>query len=224
MKKTSTVFLSPEGDWTKLGDASVLRLNELSPLILYIEYIFPHFTLLSDKERMTHLKHIRDTDNLFNTAWYNNRKEVDSEEKRCAAKFIAALKQLPCLLRDGEPKPVSNFCDPSEPIFAVFLTDDNFPPDHVTDTKWLSFFRKIGLRTTATKEEFVTFCSRIADGNQRNILDSSKILMEYLFKNVNWHNEAEFLTIVSEIPFVCAETLKDLHWIVPVANLSLIHI
>ena len=218
MEQTSTVFISPSGDWNKLGDASALRLKEVSPLLVYNKFIFPFFNLLDNDERMTHLKHIRDTECLFDQAWY---KKTGKEVDRCCIEFISALQSLPCLLKNGELQPITAFCDPNKPIFGLFLTGDSFPPQNLTDdTKWLHFFRKLGLRTKATMEEFISFCERIAEGKQRNIEESSCALMEYVFENSCWHDKVEFLNKLSNIPFVCANRLEDLNWLVPVAHVD----
>ena len=76
IEQTSVVYLSPSGIWKNLGDSYTLQLNEISPLLVYTQFIFPHFHLLSDEKRITHLKHIRDTECLLDTEW-NNRNEKD---------------------------------------------------------------------------------------------------------------------------------------------------
>ena len=220
IKETSVVYLSRMGTWNNLGDSYALNLNEISPLLIYIQFIFPHFRLLSNEERMTHLKHIRDTESLFNTAW-ENRKRNDhiGRDAQGSTDFIDALKKLPCLLKNGVLQPISEFCDPEVPILGLFLGDEYFPPDDLTKgSKWLCFFRKLGLRRKATKEEFIDFCTRVAAGNQQHIQESSQVLMEYLFATTSWHEETQFLNKISNISFVCTERVKDLGWIVPAAN------
>ena len=219
IEQTSAVFLHPTDIWTRLGQPSALGLAEISPLLIYIRFIFPHFHLLSDDERMAHLKLIRDTESLFNTA--NSRAKIsgkNNEDVILCTNFISALKKLPCLLKKGELRPVSDFCDPSKPILGLFLSDESFPPNYLTDDKWLGFLRKLGLRTKPSMEEFVNFCMRVAEGKQRHIKESSQALMKFLFENSSWHSEVEFLNNVSTIPFVCAIRLQELSWIVPAAS------
>ena len=215
IEQTSVVYLSPSGIWKNLGDSYTLQLNEISPLLVYTQFIFPHFHLLSDEKRITHLKHIRDTECLLDTEW-NNRNEKDW----CIyGDFIDALKHLPCLPKNGELQPISMFCDPDVPVLGIFLGDECFPPDDlIKDSKWLHFFRKLGLRKRATKEEFTNFCRRVATRNQQHIQESSWALMECLFETSRWHEDVQFLNRISEIPFVCTECVKDLNWIVPVAS------
>ena len=223
IEQTSVVYLRPSGNWNRLGDRFTLKLDEISPLLVYTKFILPHFHLLSYQERMTHLEHIRDTESLFNTAWDNRNKKDIREAGICkwSVDFIAALKKLPCLLKNGELQPISEFCDPDLPIFGLFLGDDSFPPEDLTkDSKWLCFFRKLGLRKKATMEEFISFCTRVATGSQKNIQESSQALMECLFETTSWHEEEQFLNAVSKTPFVCTEPVKDLDWIVPVASVE----
>jgi len=61
----SVVFLDRDGDWNKLGHKSDLGIQEISAEDLYINYIFPVFSLLNEDERYTHPKHIREC--LFDT-------------------------------------------------------------------------------------------------------------------------------------------------------------
>ena len=223
IKQTSVVYLSRVGNWNKLGYRNTLNLKEISPFLIYTNFIFPHFHLLSDKGRMSHLKHIRDTESLFNTAW-ENRKRKDHIGREGVYKwsidFIDALKKLPCLLKNDVFQPISEFCDPTVPIFGLFLGEEYFPPNDLTnDTEWLHFFQKLGLRRQATKEEFISFCTRVATGNQQHIQESSQALMECLFATSSWHEEMQFLNRISEISFIiCTEHVKDLSWIVPVAS------
>ena len=218
IKQTSVVYLHPLGNWNKLENNDTLQLNEISPLLIYTKFIFPHFHLLSDEKRIIHLKHIRDTERLFDTAW-NNRTIKDIGGVSIYSDFIDALKHLPCLLKNGKFQPISMFCDPDVPVLGIFLEDECFPPDDlIKDSKWLQFFRKLGLRQKATKDEFITFCRRVASDNQQHIRESSWALMECLFETTRWHNNVQFLNKISEIPFVCTEHVKDLNWIAPVAS------
>ena len=220
MEQTSTVFLNPEGVWKNLGNASELKLNELSPLSVYVEFIFPNFHLLNDDERIAHLKLIRDNRDLFQRAWSAFRNKDVREENRQSTHFIDALKNVPCMLKNGKLQPVSQFCDPDVPLLSYFLDDNSFPPKKLTlkGSKWLPFFRKLGLRTKATMEEFTNFCTKLAEGKQQPISESSQSLLEYLFGETIWHSNVQFLSTISKIPFVCAEPVKDLDWISPVAN------
>ena len=219
MKKTSTVFLSPRGDWTILGDATVLGLCELSPLLVYTKYIFPHFDLLENEKRVFHLKILRDSE-MFKKAWQSSKSKDNNRE---SIRFINALKQLPCLPKGENLHPIHDFCDPESPVLRLFLGDDSFPPDNLSERKWLNFFRKLGLRSEATQREFITFCSIVGEGRQAHIKEKSLALLENLFQNEDWHNDLQFLECVVEIPFVCAEPLEDLSWIVPVVDVDSTH-
>ena len=222
IKETMVVFLKVDGMWRKLGEASTLGIQEISPLLLYVRFIFPHFHLFTDQDRMKHMLHIRDTEDLFITAWHESQAEADSERKRESIQFIKALKQLPSLLMANQLKPISEFYNPNIKLFSTFLHDSYFPPKTMRDLKWLEFLKKIGLRVKATEEEFLNFCERVSSANCDDILTASKVLQEYLFAEDDWHDDShsEFLSNVAVIPFVCAENLKHLAWIVPCTDVE----
>ena len=214
----TVTFLRPGGVWTKLGEASVLGIMAISPLSLYMRFIFPHFQLFSDEEREQHLQYIRDSPELFNKALHDSKADNESEEKIEGALFIAALKRLPCLAKNGTLKPICQFCHPSTKVFTLFLESYEFPPKKFQDTKWLLFFSHIGLRQKVTQEEFLAFCQKIVNGDHSDVLEASKSLLDYLFKEDQWHYQADFLKQVSKVAFVSVDLLKDLAWIVPVAE------
>ena len=217
LEKTATVFLKSNGIWRLLGDHSLLEINYISPLILYVKYIFPYFHLFSEDERHQQLLHIRDTSQLFDTALHDSELEDDeSGRKKEGELFVTALKHLPCLMKDGDLKPLSDFCDPDIDVFETFRESFVFPPSRYSDKKWLKFFRKIGLRQKATQEEFITFCNDVSSGRHKKLMFASRILLNYLFNESDWHDHFLFLSKVSQIAFVCAEPLKQLSWILPV--------
>ena len=215
---SENVFLPVTGTWTKLGGATVLGVENMSSLVFYMDYIFPRFHLLSDDERVDHLRFIRDTPQLFDAAFHDSCADYDDNRKNESAKFINRLRQLECLKKRDHLRCISDFCDPTAIIFEMFVEKHEFPPESLSDEKWLEFFRKIGLRTEANQQEFISFCKRVASGGLKHISEASRLLLEYLFKKKNWHNDGRFLFEVSQITFVCAEDLKDLACIVPVVG------
>ena len=139
LKQSHVVFLETEGIWNRLAPASVLGIIEISSLEVYTKYVFPQFQHLNDDDRLKQLQHIRDQ--LFSNAFIDN-KTGESHEQRAlvASEFIPALKQLPCLPKDGTLKPVCEFCDPKVSIFVTFQESFRFPPDELSNNKWLEFF------------------------------------------------------------------------------------
>ena len=210
INQTAVVFLDRNGLWTTLGEATVLGIKAISPQLLYIQFIFPHFSLLNEQDRLKHLQHIRDTPELFNSALHESQAKDDSERKREGQCFVNELKKLPCLIKAGQLRPISDFYNPNIDLFTTFLTNQYFPPTTMRDSKWLTFLNEIGLRTKATEEEFLTFSRRVSKADCADVFKASKVLLEYLFKEDKWHDNADFLEVVSGIPFVCAENLKQL--------------
>ena len=216
------IFLPADGDWSQLGTGKeLLQIRDISPLSVYTEFIFPKFSNFSHDERISHLKHIRDTEELFKTAFAVS-KSKSLQGKNEAALFVAALQQLPCLPVNGVLKPLCEFCDPDEKVFKLFPDNVYFPPKELQNAEWLPFFRNIGLRTKPTKEEFTLNCQRITNGKHSELLAASKILVEHLCYEEDWQEDEMFLREISNIPFVCAQKLPRLAWIkspIPAKNI-----
>ena len=212
VKEANVVFLQKDDVWTKLGSASVLGIQDMTTLQVYSRYIFPHFGLFNEEEQLKHLQHIKDS--LYDDA----ERESESnrhQESSIAIKFLSALKALPCLMHNGILKPVSDFSDPDIEIFCTFSESFLFPSKEISAKQWLVFFRKIGLRTEVTTKEFIHFCRKVSSGEHRELRKASSVLTYYLFGAKEWYKDFTFLHQISEIPFVCTETLSDLSRIKP---------
>ena len=216
LRREPAVFLKQDGVWSKLGPPSLLGITEITPTEVYVKFVFPNFGLLTDEDRLKQLQHIRDQ--LFSDAYKSSKftGDMHTEGALIASQFIATLKQLPCLPKEGILRPVCEFCDPKAPIFFTFPECFSFPQDELCDDKWLEFFRKIGLRTSVTQDEFLQFCRRVSIGDHTKLREASSVLLRYLFQFTEWYEQYEFLSQVSEIPFVCAEKLERFSWIRPV--------
>ena len=214
VKKANVVFLIRGDVWTKLGSASVLGIQDLTPLQVYTRYIFPHFGLLNEEEQLEHLRHIRD--GLHKDAEGDSESKTNPEKRSIASQFLSALKALPCLMHNGTLKPVSEFCDPDVEIFSTFKEHFLFPSKALLTKEWLMFFRKIGLQTEVSKEIFIQFCHKVSTGGHKELRKASSVLAKYIFGAKDWYQDLTFLHEISEIPFVCTEALPDLSWIQPV--------
>ena len=215
-------FLDKAGAWAKLGPSN-LGIEEMPEEDLFIKYIFPAFTQLSETERFQHLKHIRDS--LFMT----NKLRMDSGfmiDCTLATQFIGALKDLPCIGQEGSRlRCVSEFSTHEKEIFRAFSEHFQFLPECFTRDKseypkWMEFFCAIGLRQTINKQEFLQFCQETADGKSADPRNASSVLVKYLFSteatNGSWYKDSIFFSGVSRIPFVCTEGVQKCSWIHPV--------
>ena len=210
VKETKCVFLKPGGMWRKLQvQQSVLGIKTIAALHVYTFYIFPHFYLLNETERLQQLKHIRD--HLF-----DNAKGMSELNYQHCLDFISALKNLRCILHNDTLKPISDFSDPEVELFKTFGDSFLFLPEELSNEMWLEFFRKIGLRTKVSMEKFTEFCQTVSKGRHKNLQKASSVLLAYLFQAKEWHDKKDFLRQVSQIPFVCTETLPHLNWIKPI--------
>ena len=204
------VFLTADGDWTCLKANQALGITPISPFKLYNEFIFPTFHKLTRKQRMLHLEKIRDS--LFENAEHSKNslysKDINAE------KFLKGLTKLCFLPRaDGTLGPVHDFAHPKKTIFTTFDKHFTFPPADMQDDKWLSFLKKIGLRTTITTKEYLQFCFEVHAGKHSRLKPASLALVDYLFQEKEWHNEQYFLGQVSNIAFVCVDPLPGVNWI-----------
>ncbi len=209
MQNSGCVFLKSNGMWKKLlVRPLVLGIKNVYTEEVYTQYIFPHFHLLSSKERLEQLLHIRDQ--LLDDAM--TMSEVDG----ITLEFIDTLKRLPCIPYNGTLKRVSDFSDPDIKIFTTFPDSFLFLPEELSSKEWLEFFRKIGLQTEVSMEIFIKFCWKISKGNHEDLREKSSVLLTYLFQATKWHENKDHLRKVSQIPFVCTETLPHLSLIKPI--------
>ena len=223
VKTSTTVFLKSDGAWSKLGPATALGIDVLSPLSVYTKFIFPYFSQMSDRDRLKHLQHVRDTPELFSTACYDSEAVVKSDRQADALSFMDALKELPCIRKDGTLRTVSTFCDPDILLFKEFTDIYDYPPEDLSDKKWLKFFRKIGLKMKVTKQEYINLCKEVANNRQRrNASKASTALLKFLFDRDQheWHRDATFLEEVSELAFVCTDPVKKYASIVPAVRIG----
>ena len=215
----STTFLKKYASWSELCSPSELGIEDIATEDMYVQYIFPHFHLMSESERYEHLQHIRD--DLF----YTNKNNVSHRNlsvKQRAVSFINGLRKLECIGEDGHPlHPVNHFCDHEQEIFTTFSQHFKFLPKYFTSNPletyhWMRFFRALGLKTTISHDEFVIFCNETAEGRHADVRKASSVLIKSLFSaKPEWYDHPGFLSKLSRIPFLFSEKLPSLCWIVP---------
>ena len=207
---TDLVFLKPHGAYSTLRVNKELQIWTITAEEAYVRFIFPKFFKMCKQHRYSHLKHIRDN-------------SLMSQEDVSGVRFVSELKKLACIGDDGKPlKPVSDFYTHQKKIFKTF--PDYFqtlPQDLLKGevTKWLPFFKKLGLRKTVTAEVFATLCRDVAGGKlKENTTAGSEVLVQYLFsvkeaKSHGFHENIRLLKSVSTIQFVCPVPVPELEWI-----------
>ena len=215
IRGTDLVFLKPLGAWASLGVIIELGIQTITAEETYIKFIFPNFSKLSKKERYSHVRHIRDY--LFATNYAIHKNDYH------ASRFVSELVRLLWIGDHGHSlKPVSTFHTYQKEIFHAFPEHFELIPKEVYqgDKKvWMSFFQKIGLQQTVTKNTFAALCNDVACGKLKEVTRaSSKVLLDYLFskeeaKHHGFHSDKRFLARVSEIAFVCPVSMLELDWI-----------
>ena len=221
------VFIKANTKWSSLGSSEQFLITTISAEKLYIQFIFPHFHKMNPKERYVHLQFIRDRfyNNIEYLSKITDKKGLHSDfccKISEACEFKSAMKTLPCI-GESNLHPVSTFCDHTVKIFQTFPSHFMFLPDEYRDEcreekEWLSFFRKLGLIQCVTKEEFIQFCQKTADGKVKDIRACSTVLLDHMFSykvRKDWENDRHFLNRVSEIAFVLPEHVPELNSVVP---------
>ena len=219
LSETSAVFLPEDGMWTKFS-ADTIGATLIYPMKLYVDYLFPHFHLLSKGDRLRQLEHIRDTEELFEAAHVKCKmKRFSSEPAESIEKeFLEGLGRLPIIMNNGELACIGKFCDPRNSVFKHFPNKYNILPDAFNDDKWLSFFEEIGLKMKPTLGEYEEFCHHVSSGNHGDVIKASQALLDCLFKTHDWHKEESFLHEIREISFVCVDALDQYSGIHPAST------
>ena len=204
-----TVFLDPRGPWKTLcNDISSLGGQELDRKDIYTNIIFPLFCQLLSNERGEHLRYIKNT--MYRDIVY------ESERENAASTFLKRLKALKCLeSKSGVLSSIANFSDHTASIFTSFPTHFDFVPEEYKKHEWLHFLRGLGLRVTITCEEFKRFCKLVSQGQHTDLVNASKVLVNYLFSKSTqeWHNNDSYLAEIGNISFVQVDPLISLKWI-----------
>ena len=211
----STVFLDTMGPWKALSsDIFNLGGQELDKRDIYAQIVFPIFHLLTSKDREEHLIYIKD--NMYQDLVHEN-KHHNTKRRSAASNFLFRLQDLKCLKsKSGALCSIKNFADHTVPIFAAFPTHFELVPKEYTDPdKWLEFLRGLGLRITITCSEFKNFCKLVSQGQHSDLVEASKVLVNYLFSKSaqEWHNNDSYLDEIGNISFVQVDSLISLRWI-----------
>ena len=213
----TVVFVKPNGSWTKLGSATQLSIMIIEEEDLYCKFIFPRFQLLNESERYQHLKHVRDHfQTTINTALDSTSTECQQNVKIKAQNFYECLAKLKCISSgNSELVTVSCFGDHTKEIFH-FSVNYQILPCKFHSEEWLSFFKKIGLRQSLSKEEYLHCCNQTAESSDYN--DNSTYLLEYLFSDEVrhiWYDDQCFLNKVSTIQFIKRVDASKVDWVLP---------
>ena len=210
----SVVFLPLNGHWKTLcNNIYILGGQDLTERDLYMKFIFSNFELLTSKERMEHMRHIKDT--LFYYATH------ESEHNHCdgyasAVQFLQALKNLPCLeTKNGDLHPIKKFSNHNMPIFTTFSDHFDFVPKEYKEEEWFEFLKALELQCVVTVVEFERFSELVQSGRHTNVSKASSVLVSYLFSDLSkeWHLKPRCLLNIASIRFVQVTNLRNLEWI-----------
>ena len=216
LEGSGAVLLDCRGVWRDVFQPSDINVHEIQTEELYNKYIFRHFNSLTEDQRYTHLKYIRDV--LYRQC-YDTIKSHLSEATE-AKEFIRNLKSLKCLGPDHSPlRTISDFYDHTKNIFSLSTELFTFLPAYFRsgneeENRWLKFFRKLGLKVCMTEEDFERLVQKVVRGQCDDIRSASNTLIQFLFDNPK-HFTLAFLHKVSGMPFVPVRELKHLTWIAP---------
>lgn len=204
--KSGTVFLETNDIllplYAHLGCATI------SVLDVYCTFILQHFEYLSPEARTVHLKHIY-KEYLRDDAPSN----IANDDR---TKLLDSLKNLSFIGdKEGELHQASDFYDPETVLFRVMLPEEKLPPRAGTlfrESEWLSFLRKLGLKSEVTKDIFLEFAHQVAhegkDTSSMSALTKSKVMTQHLF-SMDSRERGKMLEDISEIPFVAPEKVSS---------------
>ena len=221
LTNSEAVFLTTDGPWKKLTDPGTLGIEAINPFHLYIWYLFPLFYRLTEEERIEQLLHIKE--NLFELAKISSKYSTEPVSA-IYQEFIDGLKNLPVLLQNGKPSCVSGFITERHSIFELFPDNYTRLPEALRSPEWISFLEDIGLQMEPTQREFEDFCHQISKGCHSDVKKASGALLSCLFRMYDWHEDENFLSRIGKIPFVCANTVEDLGWILPACKVNVHYI
>ena len=205
------IFLTETGMWERLGSLKVLKIKTLTTEELYCKFIFTCFLFLSEKDRYSHLKYIKERLFVKNLMFKGTTYSYGTF-------FLSEVEKLCCIgTRTDNLKPISSYCNHEIDIFSTFSEHFVFLPNLFKNSEiwdeWLEFFKKLGLKQTVSQQEFLQFCKEIANGNHANPARAADVLLSYLLSDSEKHRDDIFLNQVAQIPFVPTKPPPKLTWI-----------
>ena len=205
--KTGTVFLERNDSLQNLFD--YLGCATIGVRDVYCQFILQHFEYLSPEARMVHLQHIFQQYIKHGTSG----SDFTEEDKEV---FMESLKDLNFIEdREGGLQSASEYYDPENVLFRVMLPEEKLPPRAGTlfkESDWLTFLRKLGLKSEVTKEMTLEFAQKVAyegkDTQSASALTKSKVLTEHLL-TMQTPEKPKILEDVAEIKFIAPEPVSQ---------------
>ena len=205
--KTGTVFLERNDSLQNLFD--YLGCATIGVRDVYCQFILQHFEYLSPEARMVHLQHIYQQYIKHGTSG----SDFTEEDKEV---FMESLKDLNFIEdREGGLQSASEYYDPENVLFRVMLPEEKLPPRAGTlfkESDWLTFLRKLGLKSEVTKEMTLEFAQKVAyegkDTQSASALTKSKVLTEHLL-TMQTPEKPKILEDVAEIKFIAPEPVSQ---------------
>ena len=158
----------------------------------YCDFVFQHVEFLGD-DIYQHMHFV-----------YNNYMKVKQDQ--LGDILVSHIKDV-AFLKDstGELKQPCMFYSPNK-VFSIMrpgetVTQSRHP---FTNREWHHFLSMVGLHCTVTKQMFLQFAKEIAaSGNDHHAVEKkSRVLVEYLFKEMDDISRDNVLPKLSRIPFV----------------------
>ena len=143
MAEANCTFLTQKYEFSALYKK--LDLNSKTSDEVYVDYILPRFPKISQDDRIVHLV------------------SLIQRLRSLKPSLLEALKDTPCFDKQGVSRRISEFYDPNVGLFALMLTEEEFPPTlalpkytHYKD-EWLPSLRNLGLKAVCSTSEFLNF-------------------------------------------------------------------
>ncbi|XP_074662511.1 sacsin-like [Tubulanus polymorphus] len=136
---------------------------------LYVSFILPvGFERYNTMERKAHLRYLRDHYICYKPAAsqkYISRgsREIPladfNREVNILINTLSKISFLPN--QNGEEKTAKELYNPKIPVFRVMHSDNEFLHESFVESEWITFLEKIGLRSSVSQEELVTYAKTV---------------------------------------------------------------
>ena len=207
MNRAKCIFLKEQQAYARIYKK--LGLSKKTGIEVYMDYILPCFSNMSQDDRIAHL--------VFIMTQYED-----------CERLIEKVTVTPCFDKNGKPVTTDEFYDPTVPLFSKMLSSDEIPPMPTApllaerqQPKWLPFLRRLGLKTVCPTSKFLELAKRLEvetlnwtlsgrePDNYEDWKKRSKLMEDHLtVKMRNAWSDKQFMARMSTISFLPSKQVR----------------
>ncbi|XP_022247023.1 sacsin-like isoform X2 [Limulus polyphemus] len=196
-QKLCFIVLKEEQSFSNL--LKYLQISSLSLFELYVKYVLPSFGLVTEKERIYHLKIVKDM--LLKLT------KTEKDIMLSVLKGLQFLKKSDQLLYRA-----CNFFDPRNKLLALMRPEATVIPGPFGEDEWLDFLCKFGLVKEVTEDLFVAFATEIEKEGLHNssvvLTEKSETLYQHM-RNISPDKLSNLCELVKNIRFISPHHLNE---------------